>query len=94
MECLSKGVCLQRLLTYYIRNNFFLNWRHINYVKIYKQMHFQQCDLVFNDNAMTPEQNKILEMIPYITSYFDFIFQVTDSTANISAIAKPFQWTV
>ena len=25
MECLSKGVCLQRLLTYYIRNNFFLN---------------------------------------------------------------------
>ena len=57
-------------------------------------MHFQQCDLVFNDNAMTPEQNKILEMIPYITSYFDFIFQVTDSTANISAIAKPFQWTV
>ena len=94
MECLSKGVCLQRLLTYYIRNNFFLNWRHINYVIIYKQMHFQQCDLVFNDNAMTPEQNKILEMIPYITSYFDFIFQVTDSTANISAIAKPFQWTV
>ena len=57
-------------------------------------MNFQQCDLVFNDNAMTPEQNKILEMIPYITSYYDFIFQVTDSSANISAIAKPFQWTV
>ena len=87
MECISKGVGLLQLLTisFYVDDTLTI---------IYNKIHLQQCDLVFKDNAMTAEQYKILEMIPFIISYFDFIFQVSDSTANISAIAKPFQWTV
>ena len=36
----------------------------------------------------------MLELIPWVITSVQFIFQVSDSSANIDAIVKPYQWAV
>ena len=43
---------------------------------------------------MSPTRYKLVELIQWTTSEMEFIIPVPDSSANIDAIVKPFQWTV
>ena len=57
-------------------------------------MLFQKCDVVLKDYQLTSERNKLLELVPWSFGNIEFIFQLSDSRANIDAIAKPYQLTV
>ena len=43
---------------------------------------------------MSPTRYQLVELIQWITSEMEFIIPVPDSSANIDAIVKPFQWAV
>ena len=49
---------------------------------------------MLKDIQMTAERYKMLELIPWVITSVQFIFQVSDSSANIDAIVKPYQWAV
>ena len=49
---------------------------------------------MLKDYQLTAERYKILELIPWGITYLQLIFPVSDSSANIDAIVKPYQWAV
>ncbi|EFX82161.1 hypothetical protein DAPPUDRAFT_316759 [Daphnia pulex] len=55
----------------------------------------RQSDLLVHDTVPTFQNNKIVDLtLPWIYDHFAFLIAVSDETANINAVVKPFQWPI
>ena len=62
-------------------------WNSYNYL--------QEADLLVTSVAQSSERLKIVDItMPFAYDSFAFLIPVSDVTANINAIIKPFQWPV
>ncbi|XP_046641432.1 uncharacterized protein LOC124326572 isoform X2 [Daphnia pulicaria] len=55
----------------------------------------QQCELLVNDLIPTFQRNKVVDFtLPWAYDHIKFLIPVTDESANINAVVKPFQWPI
>ena len=64
-----------------------------NYLNSYNYL--QEADLLATSVAPTSERLLIVDItMPFAYDYYAFLIPVSDATANVNAIIKPFQWPV
>lgn len=62
----------------------------------YKSLHvIQSADLLAHDISATPERYAMMDLtLPWIYGDTSFLIPTPDSSTNVEAVLKPFQWPV